>query len=65
MDLPPLVVGFLRALAAGIGAEVTLSVGNKIAMPVIPAESLPLTVTGTVKTISNGRYRNRGPRRAA
>jgi microcystin degradation protein MlrC len=30
-------------------------------MPAIPTESPPLTVTGTVKTISNGRYKNRGP----
>jgi len=38
-----------------------LSIGGKIAMPAIPADSPSLTVTGTVKTISNGRYRNRGP----
>jgi microcystin degradation protein MlrC len=50
-----------EAIAAGIGARVTLSIGGKIAMPAIPAESLPLTVTGTVKTISDGRYKNRGP----
>jgi microcystin degradation protein MlrC len=50
-----------QAIAAGIGSQVTLSIGGKIAMPAIPAESPPLTVTGTVKTISNGRYRNRGP----
>ena len=41
--------------------QVTLSIGGKIEMPAIPGESPPLTVTGTVKTISNGRYRNRGP----
>jgi microcystin degradation protein MlrC len=50
-----------QAVAAGIGAEVTLSIGGKIKMPTIPAESPPLSVSGTVKTISNGRYRNRGP----
>jgi microcystin degradation protein MlrC len=50
-----------QAIAAGIGAEVSLSIGGKIAMPAIPVESPPLTVTGTVKTISDGRYRNRGP----
>jgi microcystin degradation protein MlrC len=50
-----------QAIAAGIGAQVTLSVGGKIAMPAIPADSPPLTVTGWVKTISNGHYRNRGP----
>jgi microcystin degradation protein MlrC len=50
-----------QAIAAGIGSEVSLSICGKIAMPAIPAESQPLIVTGTVKTISNGRYRNRGP----
>ncbi|HEX3861682.1 MAG TPA: M81 family metallopeptidase [Stellaceae bacterium] len=50
-----------QAIAAGIGASVTLSIGGKMAMPQIPGESKPLTVTGTVKTISNGRFRNKGP----
>ena len=50
-----------QAIAAGIGAEVTLSIGGKLKMPAIPVASPPLTVTGTVKTISNGRFRNRGP----
>jgi microcystin degradation protein MlrC len=50
-----------QAIASGIGAEVALSVGGKIAMPAIPGESRPLTVTGIVKTISNGRFRNKGP----
>ncbi len=50
-----------QAITAGIGAQISLSIGGKIAMQAIPAESPPLIVTGTVKTISNGRYRNRGP----
>jgi microcystin degradation protein MlrC len=50
-----------QAIAAGVGAEVTLSIGGKLKMPAIPAESPPLTVTGRVKTISDGRFRNRGP----
>ena len=50
-----------QAIAAGIGANVTLSIGGKIKMPAIPADSPPLTVTATVKTISSGRYKNRGP----
>jgi microcystin degradation protein MlrC len=50
-----------QAIAAGIGAQVTLSVGGKMAMPQIPGESPPLSLTGTVKTISNGRFRNKGP----
>jgi microcystin degradation protein MlrC len=50
-----------QAIAAGIGAEVSLSIGGKIEMPAIPVASPALRVTGTVKTITNGRYRNRGP----
>ena len=50
-----------QAMGSGIGAEVSLSVGGKIAMPAIPGESRPLTITGTVKTIFNGRFRNKGP----
>ncbi|HZU90105.1 MAG TPA: M81 family metallopeptidase [Stellaceae bacterium] len=50
-----------EAITAGIGARVTLSIGGKLKMPAIPRESPPLAVTGTVKTISQGRYRNRGP----
>jgi microcystin degradation protein MlrC len=50
-----------QAIAAGIGNEVALAIGGKIAMPAIPGESRPLAVTGTVKTISNGRFRNKGP----
>jgi microcystin degradation protein MlrC len=50
-----------QAIAAGVGAEVTMSIGGKMAMPQIPGESRPLTITGTVKTISSGRFRNKGP----
>jgi microcystin degradation protein MlrC len=50
-----------QAIAAGIGAQITLSIGGKIKMPAIAADSAPLTVTGRVKTISDGRFQNRGP----
>jgi microcystin degradation protein MlrC len=50
-----------QAIAAGVGAQATLSIGGKIAMPAIPDASPPLTVTGTVKSITNGRFKNRGP----
>ncbi|HML09355.1 MAG TPA: M81 family metallopeptidase [Stellaceae bacterium] len=50
-----------QAIAAGIGARVTLSVGGKLEMPQIPGESPPLEISGTVKTISSGRFRNKGP----
>jgi microcystin degradation protein MlrC len=50
-----------QAIAAGIGAEVALAIGGKMAMPAIPGDSRPLVVTGRVKTISDGRFRNKGP----
>jgi microcystin degradation protein MlrC len=50
-----------QAIAAGIGAEISLSVGGKLAMPQIPGESRPVAIAGTVRTISNGRFRNKGP----
>jgi len=50
-----------QAIAAGIGSEVTLSIGGKTKMPAIAAASPPLTVTGRVCTITDGRFRNRGP----
>jgi microcystin degradation protein MlrC len=50
-----------QAIAAGIGADLALSIGGRMAMPAIPGESPPLSVTGTVKTISDGRFRNKGP----
>jgi microcystin degradation protein MlrC len=45
-----------QAIAAGIGAEVTLSIGAKLPMPLLPVASSPLTVTGRVRTISAGYY---------
>jgi microcystin degradation protein MlrC len=50
-----------QAISAGIGAQITLSIGGKIKMPAIARENPPLTVNAKVKTISDGRYRNRGP----
>lgn len=50
-----------QAVAAGIGASVTLDIGGKLPMPALPVESRPLEVTGRIKTISDGRYRNKGP----
>jgi microcystin degradation protein MlrC len=50
-----------EAVAAGVGAEVTLSVGGKSAMPSIGAPATPLTITGRVRRITDGSYRLRGP----
>ncbi|MEK9719983.1 MAG: M81 family metallopeptidase [Quisquiliibacterium sp.] len=46
---------------AGIGANVTLSLGGKLDMPSIGLTGRPLTVSGTVRNITDGRFRNRGP----
>ncbi len=50
-----------QAIAAGIGAQVTLSIGGKLKMPMLPAESRPLEVSGRVKTMFDGKYRAKGP----
>lgn len=41
---------------AGVGATITLALGGKLPMPALPQSSAPLTVTGTVKTISAGTF---------
>ncbi len=48
-------------IAAGVGADVTVSLGGKLEMPSIGRKGEPLQVTGRVKLISDGLYRNRGP----
>ena len=48
-------------IAAGVGARVTLSLGGKLDMPAIGLRGEPRTVSGAVRLICDGRYRNRGP----
>lgn len=51
-----------RAMAAaGIGGELTLALGGKLDMPSIGLKGQPRTVTGRVRRLSDGRYRNFGP----
>ncbi|HVL55529.1 MAG TPA: M81 family metallopeptidase, partial [Burkholderiaceae bacterium] len=50
-----------QAIAAGVGAQVTLSVGGKTAMPSIGASGRPLQVSGRVRRITDGTYAYRGP----
>lgn len=50
-----------QALSAGLGAQVTLSIGGKTPMPALKEPNPPLTVTGRVKLAFDGLYRNRGP----
>jgi microcystin degradation protein MlrC len=49
-----------KAVQAGAGATVTLSIGAKLPMPQLPVASAPLTVTGVVQTISSGSFRLKG-----
>ena len=48
-------------IRAGVRSEVTLALGGKLEMPAIGRKGEPRTVTGRVKLISDGRFRNRGP----
>ena len=50
-----------QMLAAGVGSEVTLSLGGKLDMPLIGLRAEPRIVTGRVRLICDGRYINRGP----
>lgn len=46
---------------AGLGARVTLALGGKLDMPALGLKGRPLEVTGTVRRLIDGRYRNQGP----
>jgi microcystin degradation protein MlrC len=46
---------------AGIGARVTLPLGGKLDMPALGLKGRPREVTGNVRRIVNGIYRNEGP----
>jgi microcystin degradation protein MlrC len=50
-----------QMIVAGVGQTVTLPLGGKMDMPAIGLKGEPLEVTGQVKLISNGQYRNLGP----
>ena len=46
---------------AGVGANVTLSLGGKADMPALGLKARPLQVSGSVRRIVAGEYRNEGP----
>jgi microcystin degradation protein MlrC len=50
-----------QMVAAGVGAQVTLSLGGKLDMPAIGLQGAPRTVTGTVRLVCDGEYSNYGP----
>jgi microcystin degradation protein MlrC len=47
--------------AAGVGAEVTLDLGGKTAMPSVGEAGRPLRLTGRVRALTDGRWTVRGP----
>ena len=46
---------------AGVGATVTLALGGKLDMPAIAEKGQPRSVTGRVRLLCDGRFRNLGP----
>jgi microcystin degradation protein MlrC len=50
-----------RLAAAGLGSTVTLPLGGNLPMPSIGQIATPRVVTGKVKKIVDGHYRNEGP----
>ncbi len=44
-------------VAAGAGNEVTVSLGGKLSMPALANGSQPITLTGRVKLLSDGRFK--------
>ena len=46
---------------AGLGANVTLKLGGRLDMPSLGLKGQPLEVSGRVKNLTNGQFRNRGP----
>jgi len=50
-----------RMIGAGVGARVTLPLGGKVDLPSIGRKGSPLTVTGTVRVLSDGEFTVRGP----
>lgn len=48
---------------AGVGAQVTITLGGKIKMPALRETSEPVEVTGRVKFVFDGVYTNLGPMR--
>ncbi|MAG00394.1 MAG: M81 family metallopeptidase [Pseudomonadales bacterium] len=45
-----------QMVEAGVGSEVTVQLGAKLPMPALENNSAPLTLTGRVKLISDGRF---------
>ena len=47
-------------VAAGVGADITLSLGGNTPMPALAVQSAPVSVSGRVKLIADGRFKTVG-----
>ena len=50
-----------KMIAAGVGAEISVSLGAKFQMDALAVQSIPLKVRGEVRLISDGRFTVKGP----
>lgn len=50
-----------QLIAAGVGNQVTIALGGKTDMPAVNLKGTPLTLTGIVQCITDGRYSVTGP----
>lgn len=48
-----------QMIKAGVGATITVSLGGKTPMPQIPESCDPIEITGTVRVLSDGRFKGR------
>ncbi|MBF0276429.1 MAG: M81 family metallopeptidase [SAR324 cluster bacterium] len=48
-------------IKAGVGKEITLAIGGRFDMPSVMLKGKPLTLTGTVRTVTDGRWTVHGP----
>lgn len=48
-------------MAAGVGSDINIDLGGKLAMPSIGEAGTPLKVSGRITRLTDGRFRNKGP----
>jgi microcystin degradation protein MlrC len=48
-------------IAAGVGSDINIDLGGKLAMPSIGEAGTPLKVSGRITRLTDGRFRNKGP----
>ena len=46
-----------RLCSAGVGSEVTVTLGGRLAMPALRRENRPIEISGRVKCVTDGRFK--------